>query len=191
MLMPALATVALLLTMHTFRQVRLLRQEKFIIYSLRHHTAIDLIAGSEHVLLTDSLALADINALDYSLKNNRIALGLMENSHSLSRKFWSDFAYYRAGFAGLDTLRFYVPPPGLRFYPNLRKKIQVDYLICRSPGKIKLTEIAKAIHFRQVIMDASLSYWAVRSLKKQAKQLKINYLDLRKTGAFSIDFRGR
>lgn len=191
MLMPALATVALLLAMYTFRQVKLLRQEKFIIYSLRHHTAIDLIAGSEHVLLTDSLALADTNVLDYSLNNNRITMGLTKNSHPLSQKFRSDFAYYRAGFAGLDTLRFYVPPPGQRFYPNLYKKIQVDYLICRSPGKIKLTEIAKAIHFRQVIIDASLSYRAVRSLEKQAKQLKINYLDLRKTGAFSIDFRGK
>ena len=191
MIMPALATIALLLTMYTFRQVRLLRQEKFIIYSLRHHTAIDLISGNEHVLLTDSLALADANAMNYSLKNNRIAMGLTENSHSLSRKFWSDFAYYRAGFAGLDTLRFYVTPPGQRFYPNLRKKIQVDYLICRSPGKIRLTEIAKAIHFRQIIIDASLSYWAVRSLEKQAKQLKINYWDLRKTGAFNINIRGK
>ena len=191
MLMPALATIALLLAMHSFRQVRLLRQEKFIIYSLRRHTAIDLIAGNEHVLLTDSLASADTYALDYSLKNNRIALGLMENSHPFSQKFWSDFAYYRAGFVGLDTLRFYVLPPGQRFYPNLRKKIQVDYLICRSPGKTKLTEVAKAIHFRQIIIDASLSYWAVRSLKKQAKQLKINYLDLKNAGAFSIDFRGK
>ncbi len=191
MLMPAFATIALLLAMHTFRQIRLLRQEKFIIYSLRHHTAIDLIAGSEHVLLTDLRASADTNALDYSLKNNRIAMGLTENSHPFSQKYWSDFAYYRAGFAGLDTLRFYVPPPGQGFYPNLRKKIQVDYLICRSPGKTKLTEVAKAIHFRQIIIDASLSYRAVRSLKKQAKQLKINYLDLKKAGAFSIDFRGK
>lgn len=189
MLTPALATLALLLGIQTIRQIQLQRQEKFIIYSLRHHTAIDLISGKKHVLLIDSIAVVNPSELNYSLKNSRIAMGLPENSHSLSQDFHADFVYYRMGFGQIDTLRFYVLPPEQRHFPKLHKRILVDYLICQSPERTKLAEVAKAIKFRQIIIDASLSYWAVRSLEKQAKQLKINYLDLRKTGAFSIDFR--
>ncbi len=184
MLIPALATIVLLLTMYTFRQVRLLRQEKFIIYSLRHHTAIDLISGKKHLLLVDSLALVRPSGLDYSLKNSRITMGLPENSHPLSQDFHADFVYYRRGFGQIGSLRFYVLPPGLSHYPKLDKKIRVDYLICRSPGKTKLAEVAKTIKFRQIILDASLSYWAVRSLEKQAKLLNTGYLNIKKTGAF-------
>ncbi len=189
MLTPALATLALLVGTQTIRQIQLQQQEKFIVYSLRHHTAIDLISGKEHVLLVDSLALARPSELDYSLKNSRIAMGLPENSHALSQTFHTDFVYYRMGFGQLGSLRFYVLPPKQKYYPKLLKKIRVDYLICRSPGKTKLAEIAKAIKFRQIILDASLPYWVVRSLEKQAKALNIGYLDLRNTGAFTFGLR--
>ncbi len=189
MLTPALATLVLLLGIQTIRQLQLHRQEKFIIYSLRHHTTIDLISGKEHVLLVDSLALARPSELDYSLKNSRIAMGLPENSHVLSQTLHTNFVYYRMGFGQMGSLRFYVPPPGQLRYPKLYKKIRVDYLICRSPGKTKLMEVAKAIKFRQIILDASLTYWAARGLKKQAKALNISYLDLRKAGAFTLGLR--
>ena len=189
MLTPALATITLLLGLHTLRQVRLLRQEKFIIYSLRHHTAIDLIKGKTHILLTDSLALAQPTELDYSLKNSRIAMGLTEKAHPLSRNFHSTFLYYQSGFGQMDSLRFYIPSPKQRIYPKLHKKICVDYLIFRSPGRTKLAEVAKSIHFRKVILDATLSYWAVKSLEKQAKLLGINCINLRKSGAIIFNFR--
>ena len=189
MLIPALATLVLLFGIQTFRQLQLQRQEKFIIYSLRHHTAIDLISGKKHILLVDSLAMAGLSELDYSLKNSRIAMGLLENSHPLSQNFRADFVYYRKGFGQIGTLRFYVLPPGQLRYPRLHKKIRVDYLICRAQGKTKLAEVAKAIKFRQIILDASLPYWAVKSLEKQAKLLDISYMNLRKTGAFTFNIR--
>ncbi len=189
MLTPALATLVLLLGIQTIRQVQLQRQDKIIIYSLRHHTAIDLITGKRHILLADSLAITSPSELDYSLKNNRVTLGLAENSHPLSQNFHTDFVYYRMGFGQMSSLKFYVPPQEKFRYPELHKKIRVDYLICRSPGKTKLMEIAKSINFRQIILDASLSNWAVRSLEKQAKLLHINYINLRETGAVTFDLR--
>lgn len=189
MLTPALATLVLLLGIQTYRQLQLQRQEKFIVYSLRHHTAIDLISGKKHTLLVDSLAMAGLAELDYSLKNSRIAMGLTENSHPLSRSFRADFVYYRKGFGQIGTLRFYVPPPGQLHYPRLHKKIRVDYLICRTPGKTKLAEVAKSIQFRKVILDATLPYWAVKGLEKQAKLLDISYINLRKTGALTFSIR--
>ncbi len=187
MLTPALATLVLLLGVQTFRQFKLQLQDKIIIYSLRHHIAIDLISGKRHILLVDSLAMVRPSELDYSLKNSRIAMGLSENSHPLSQDFHADFVYYRMGFGQMSSLKFYVPPPGKLRYPELHKKIRIDYLIYRSPGKTKLMEIAKSIKFRQIILGASLPSWAVRSLEKQAKLLHINYLNLRETGAFTLD----
>ncbi len=189
MITPALATIVLLLGVQTFRQINLLRQEKFIVYSLRHHTAIDLISGKRHVLLTDSLAKIRPLELDYSIKNSRIAMGLAGNTHSLSQNLHTDFVYYKSGFGQIDSMRFYILPSGLRFYPKLRKKIRVDYLICRSPGKTKLMEVAKAVKFRQIILDASLPYWAAKNFKKQAILLNINYLYLKKRGAFVLNLR--
>ena len=188
MLIPVLATVVLLLGIQAYRVVLQLRQEKFIVYSLRHHTAIDLISGKEHVLLTDSLSFSD-SGLDYSLKNNRIAMGLRENSHPLSGNFRNDFVYFNSGFGQFDTLRFYIPPPGEHFYPKMRNKIRVDFLIFRYPGKTKLTEITKAIRFKKIILDGSLPYWAIKSLEKQAKLLNMNYLSIRNSDAHIIDLR--
>jgi competence protein ComEC len=189
LLTPILITVLLLLTLSTTRQIQLRQQYKMIIYSLRHHSAIDLIAGKEHILLTDSFALRHPSDLDYSLKNNRIALGLSENRHSFSQNIQTPFLFYRSGFGQIGSIRFYIPQNNLHFYPFLRKKIRVDYLICHSPGKIPLTEIAQAVRFRHVILDASLPYWALKKLINQSKQLHVNYINLRETGAYTINLR--
>ena len=191
MITTGLTVIVLLLGLHTYRHIRLLRQNKFIVYSLRHHTAIDLVAGVKHVLLVDSTAMAQPSKLDYFLKNNRIALGLSTNRHSLTQPLKSGFAYYRKGFGALDSLRFYFPSSGSIRFPSLKHKISVDYLICHAPWKLNLAEIGKAIRFRKIILDGSLSVWASKKLKKQAKILRINYINIKKSGAFIISCPGK
>ncbi len=188
--LPTLISLVLLLGIHIQRQFALLHQHKMIVYALHRHTAIDLIKGKQHLLLTDTAAWKHPELLAYSVKNNRIALGLNNDLHPLTQPFKSTLFYYRSGFGETEGCKFYVTRPGQKYYPRLKQKIKVNLLICHPPWKTTLKEISKSIAFQRVLLEGALPQWAERQIKTKAKQLNINFIDLKKQRAFVLDLRG-
>lgn len=68
LLMEMLMVLAVFTLTMAWRSERTARQHQLVVYSLRNHTAIDLIEGSSHLLLCDESLPADPGAIDYSLK---------------------------------------------------------------------------------------------------------------------------
>ncbi len=187
--LPGLAVVVLLLASYTVRHIRRIRQQKFIVYALRHNTAIDIIRGTKHLLLLDTAAYHHPEKMDYSLKENRIALGLLQTRHRFTEPYSDNNFYYRSGFGKAGNLRFYVPVSGKKYYPYLSQKVRVDYLICAPPWKTSLSQIVRAVNFRKVILNASLPRWAERKIIKEAIKLNIKYIDLKKSNAFVLNLQ--
>ncbi len=182
--LPLVAIVVILAGMGSLRRVHRWHQKKVIVYSLRHATAIDMIRGTKHLLLVDTATFHHPAVLDYSLKNNRIALGLKESLLPLTQAVQSDRFYYKAGFGAVGGYRFFVSLPGKREYPRLSPKIRIDALICRPPWRTSLHQLTKALAFRYIILEASLPPWSARKIKSEAKILNIKYIDLKTHGAF-------
>jgi competence protein ComEC len=170
-------------------QINLMHQHKFIVYSLRHQTAIDLVQGKKHLLLVDTATFHHPQVLDYSLKNNRIALGLKNTMHSLSDTLHNERFFYKSGFGAMRGFRFFVTYPGRRYYPRLLPKVPVDAVICRPPWRTTLQEISKSIRFRYLILETALPRWSKKKILSEAKQLGIKYYDLSSTDAFVLDLR--
>ncbi len=183
----ALVTLVLFAGINLRRQIRLQRQKKLIVYCLRHNTAIRMVNGKQSLLLGDAVAIHQPAVLDYSLKNHRIALGLKRNLHPLTGSFQNDLFYYRAGFGETNGYRFYITSPGKRYYPKLHHKIEVELLLCRPPWKTTLKEIAHAITFHQVLLEASLPSWSEKQIRYEAKLLGIRTIDLKNRGAYSLN----
>ena len=185
--MPLLVIIVILAGMGTRQKIRRLHQDKIIVYSLRHQSAIDMVRGDQHLLLVDTATFHHPGTLDYSLKNNRIALGLKENTLPLTGSVENGRFYYKAGFGQMAGYRFFVSLPGQRDYPRLSPRIRVDALVCRPPWRTSLHELAKTLRFRYIILEASLPLWAAGKIKAEARRLHISFKDLRADGAFVHD----
>ncbi|UBM61170.1 ComEC family competence protein [Candidatus Sulfidibacterium hydrothermale] len=185
LLLPMLALMLLLESIHTGFHYQQWKQQKLIVYAIPRHTAIDLIAGKQHITLIDTGLLNHPEKTAYFLENERIALELKRNDFPLNGKdMLTRFAFYQSGFGQIGKIRFFVSLPHQKYYPALQHKIKVNYLICRAPWKTSLHEIEKSISFQRVILDKSLRKWEKSKITHQLKELKISYIDTQKTGAF-------
>jgi len=188
LLIPALTVSLILLSLHTLRNYQLTSQEKVVIYNIPHHTAIDLIAGRNHVLLADTSALKS-GILNYITEGYQIKNGLKKHYSPLEKQFQGASIFYHDGFALLDTLRLFVVNPHEKHFPLLTQKIKIDYLIYRGSGKIPLKEIMKSFRIKKVVFDASVSPYRRKILIKKSKLFHLKTFTLSKSGALIINLK--
>lgn len=187
LLLPVLTVILVLLSMHTVRNYRLLRQEKLVVYAIPRHTAVDFISGKKHVLLADTSALKATKVLDYDTEGYRIMRSLKKHYAGLETPVAGPAVFYQDGFAKFGTLRLFILNPGRKHFPALDRKIAIDYLIYRGSGKIPLKEISKSIRFKNVVFDGSVSPYREKTLVKNAGNLHIKVFSLLKSGALIVD----
>ena len=186
-LFPVLAVSLLLLGLQTWRNYRLLRQEKLIVYAIQYHTAMDFISGNEHELLADSSALKAKEILDYHTEEFRVQHGLEQNFSSLESPVLSHLLFYDNGFAKFGATKLFIMNPKEKQYPLLNTKIEVDYLIYRGSRKIPLKEIMKSIRFKKIVLDGSVNSYGEKILTKDSKLLHLKTFSLLKSGALIIE----
>lgn len=186
MLLPVLSVILLLLSLQTFRNYRLLLQEKLVIYAIKRHTALDFIHGKGHLLLIDSIATNSPEILNYHIENYRIKSGLKKNFGSLSMPISDNVVFYEQGFVHFGHLKLLIIDPKIRHYPHLQKKIDVDLLIYRGTRLISLQEIMKSVRFRRIVFDASVRLRIKNILKKESEMLNLKYFTLSESGAMVI-----
>ncbi len=187
LLLPVLTVSLLLLSLYTWRSYRLLRQEKLVVYAIRYHTAIDLISGNQHELLTDSSALKTRETLSYHTKEFRIKSGLKPYFAGIEQPVTSHQIFYDNGFVKFDAIKLLILNPKEKHFPELHKKIDVDYLIYRGSKNIPLKEIMKSIRFKKVIFDGSVSPYLEKILIRKSKLFQLKTFSLLKSGALVIE----
>lgn len=190
-LFPAMTLLLLLTGYQTLHKINLLRQEKFIVYSMNKHSALDFIRGNGHVCLVDSLLDEDPQKAEYQLENNRIALGLAKNYMSVNEALPTAEAglFFDGEFGDFNSYRFMVIDGKFTYQPLKKFNRKLDAIIVRGNDYLDLNAVMQVLDFDLLIVDSSVPAWKRKKLGKMADALGLRYYDVRKDGALIIDLR--
>jgi hypothetical protein len=170
------------------------------VYNIPGISAFNFIDGSENILFTDLKLLNDENKLTFHLKNNWIKAGL-DKEKVVSVKELNKPINFKTLYT-INNTRLFIRQNFISFY-NIRifylndktllnvaplNKIDVDFIILANNAKAKLSEIAKYLNFKTIIIDSSNSNYKTDKWLKEAKDLGIKAYSVRDKGAFIADF---
>jgi hypothetical protein len=151
-------------------------------------SAIDIIKGTRHCMVLDTLLLKDQQKMDYYLKSGTIKMGLNEPIViDTARQYEQTDLYFDGEFGKFSNYRFMVPVPGKTYFPS-EQKINVEALIIQGNKKLDFEHLAKCIEFKEIIVDGSVPYWKRNKIIEVAEKQSIPYFDVRESGAYIKDF---
>lgn len=185
LLLPALAVALVLLTLQTFRNLQIRSQKHLIVYAVNRHPVIGLIEGDTQLLITDSLAAAQPDILDYNLDNYRISRGLHNETQNLSGDESGAKTYYHDGFLQFNGQHYYILS-GTKNYPELKSKIHLTALLYTGRKYISLQNLSASFAFNTLIVDSSVPDWLRTKIAREAKNLRIKAIETAKSGALRI-----
>jgi competence protein ComEC len=174
-----LACCAGFVLVHTGIAWQVKSQQKFIVYNVPQHQAIDFIEGNNYRFVGDSVLLTDGLLQNFHLKPGRIALQLNKNVESLPACFDKN-GFYQFGnkkIAVLDQNAHY----------DSDKKMSVDYIILSKSPQLSIAELVKTFNCNKFIFDASNSLWKIEKWKQDCDKLNLPYHSVPQQGAFVTD----
>lgn len=179
-LLPALVTIAILLSINLIRTFEANHQKYMMIYAVNQHPAVSLIQGNKQLILTDSTAAKNSKLLTYNIDNYRIR-------HALKNKIQTISTMNNAGLFRFNNKNYYLLQPDIRSYPLIKDKILLFAVVYWGKKYISLQELNKSFQYKTVILSKSIPIWVKSKIMKEAKKLGIVVIDIRKTGAIEID----
>jgi competence protein ComEC len=187
LLFPSLLVLLFVLLFQTVHSYRIMNQERVAVYSVNQHTAIDFIYQNEHVLLVDSVLLAEDHKLEYHLLNCRINWGLDKNNESIEGSYKnSDLNLFYDGqfgaFGGITFMRINDKIP----YGS-SQAVSVDFVIISGKRRVDIVALADAVVFEYLVIDSSVPYWKQKKLEEQAKELRLKHFNVNEQGAFIME----
>ena len=158
-----------------WRSEQTTRQHQLVIYSLRNHTAIDLMEGRSHWLLCDEDLPADPGAIDYSLKGywSQCQLSMNPTCYTLSETMEGPMAEKKGpwlSFGGL-LLAFWEPEACV---PPCDPPLPVDLLLVRGRQAPDLRRVLQAYRMDLLVIDASVSEREAMEWGRQAEAMGIS-----------------
>ena len=162
-----------------WRSQCLSRQSKLLVYSLRNHTAINIVDGFSNVLLCDEGLLADVSSIDYSLKGHwaKDQLSMNPVCYTLSEDFANQLAVKKQHLVSSQgvLLAFWDPEMALG---NATGQITVDYLMVREKQKPDLKLITNSYRIGTLLVDGSVPNYLAKEWVQQAEALGITCYDI-------------
>ena len=170
----------------TCRVYRINEQRSLLFYSLRNHTAIDMVMGFDHLLLCDEALFDEPSSIDYSLKGcwAMRQLAMNPSCYTLEEDFLNDLGAKKGrllSFQGV-LLAFWDPLCAL---DGDIPKIDVDYLMVRGKQPPDLRRASRNYQIGTLLIDGSVPDYLARQWICQADELGIAYRNLRE-GAFAV-----
>lgn len=158
------------------------QQQRFIVYNVPQHRAIDIIEGSEYYFIGDSALLEDGVLQNFHLKPARIAMQLEHRKDSLRS------VYRMENFILAGNKRILLAAVPLHILPGA-KKIRLDMIVISKNARVKVEELATVFDCPLYIFDASNSSYRVRQWKAACDSLQLNYFVVADNGAYSCNTR--
>jgi len=187
-ILPTTIILFLLLAFQTLHKYNVLNQNRFIVYNINKHSAIDMIRGDKHVIVMDSLLQNDQSKIDYHIKNGRIEMGLdkTEDINLDDDKQRFDL-YYDGEFYSFGDYKCMTIKHAKRFFPG-KNIIEVDAVIVQGNSNLKIEDLQQCVNFGLLIIDGSVPYWKRNKIIKSSEKAGIAYYDVAEEGAFIKDF---
>ncbi|MGD0711216.1 MAG: ComEC/Rec2 family competence protein [Bacteroidales bacterium] len=168
------------------------RQKKLIVYDINKSSALDIISGSEHILLSDSVLINDTKAVSMHIQNNWINIHLndatfidMKNLNRNSFRFDNNFVYVKN-----NLLQFFDKRMAIVNESNCYEKsdypLNVDYLLVTGNIKSGIAELLNTYKPAMIIFDSSNSSWKTEKWINECSDLNIPYYSVQQSGAFEL-----
>lgn len=184
-LMMELLTVSVLFAFTmAIRSERLERQHRLVVYSLRKHTAIDIIEGTEHVMLCDAGLLTDRGTIDYSLNGYwaQCQLDMNPSCYLLEEEVASDLVLKRGPLLSSQGCLLALWGPGWKA-ERCEPPLPVDMLLVVGKQKPDLRRVVAAYRMEMLLIDGSVPERDAMEWSRQAESMGISFHQLA-DGAF-------
>jgi len=162
-------------------------QRELTFFSLRNHTAVDFVNGSEHVLLADSALMADESTVDYSLKGAWAKQHL--SAHPQIVGFEEDFdnGYLRkkSNLLSFDG-KLLALWDDERLNDSLSYRLPVDYLLVRNKQKPDVQSVVDGYEAKMLLIDGTVPRYLAEKWMAQAAEKQLPVYDL-SAGALVVD----
>lgn len=176
MLMEMLVVSAVFALSMAWRSQRLAQQSQFLVYSIRNHTAINIVDGFSNVLLCDEGLPADVSAIDYSLKGHwaKNQLSMNPVCYTLTENVDNELVVKRKHLISAQGVLLAFWDPALT-NPNNNPKIAVDYLMVMEKQNPDLKRVTNSYQIGTLLVDGSVPNYLARQWAKQAEDMGIPY----------------
>lgn len=163
------------------------RQRLVMVYSVRNHTAIDIIEGRSHVMFCDSLLKDDGSSVDYSLRGFWASRQLREHDEvfTLQDAVEGPFVTKHGDVIAYDGGLLAIWNPSLLERQSYRS-LEVDYLLVTGRQRADLSHILDYYDFKVLLIDASVPSYLDARWREQAALSQRECRSIR-DGCFAVD----
>lgn len=153
--------------------------EKFVVYSVAGHHAMEWMVRGKSFLFADSALVANADRMRFHIRPNRLISGIFRthfNDHSFVRTIPGGrlFSWKGMSFLQLTSPDFSLPD-----------NLKIDYVII-SYNCVQSLTMLNSIDYKHVIIDSSNVYYHANRLVKEAEHLQLSAHSVLQHGAFSI-----
>lgn len=170
-------SLALFVCCFSIRHLTTRQVEEIEFYSLRKHTAIDLVSRGQHVLIADSTLADDKSTIDYSLMTNWYRLFLTDNPVviDINEDYDADFVRKRNNLILFDDRLIALAEPQIVANKPVEAKITVDYLLYYGDNRVGLEKYANLYDISHLVIDGTVPNYFAEKLTQKAEELNIPY----------------
>lgn len=175
-----MVSFALFVCSFSIRHLTTRQVEEIDFYSLRKHTAIDLVSRGQHVLVADSTLAADQGTIDYSLTTNwyRLSLGDEPFIIGLDEDYDSDFVRKRGNLILFGDKIIAIAKPDIAVNKPVEQRIKVDYLLVLGSSNTDLEKYANLYEIGCLVIDATVPRYKAEKMTQQAEDMGLPYSNL-------------
>ncbi len=194
----ALSGVLAILVLSVWHDIEVRQQKQFIVYAVPPYSVYNFIDASDNILITDNRFYNRSKNVDFTLKNNWIALGVEKEKVVPFEKL--NTRYLLSNIFRISNVNVYVNGKFFYFYgkriavidneiqlpDSTNRPLMVDYLILAKNTPVSLSKIMRLFIPKMVIIDSSNGKYKIEQWEKFLQQQKIPYYNVPKKGAFSV-----
>lgn len=150
------------------------KQNRLVVYSIKNHTAIDLIRGQTHVLLCDDGLIGEGTSIDYSIKGAWASQQLCMNPpcYLLSEDMDVGWAVKKGQWLSFQEILFAFYDPGMAM-DTAKHPISVGFLMVVGKQKPSLKRVLHAYRPAMLLVDGSVPSYLAEEWRSQAEALSI------------------
>ena len=168
-----------------WRTQQLSRQSEIVVYSLRNHTAISVVQGCDQVFLCDEGLLADVSAIDYSVKAYwaKRLLPMNPRCHTMGEDFSDALVVKRSHLLSAQgrLLAFWTPES---FRHDTTSQLPVDYVLVIGKQRPDLQRLSQTYKPRTLLIDGSVPDYQAQEWVRQAKAMNMMCRNIRDGAVF-------
>ncbi len=188
----SVACVVIILSMQIVETIQLSKQEQFVVYDVPKSSAVNLIDGKSAVLIADSSLTTNRSMMMFNIIHYWWDCGLDEGDVAIVKNERSfglkDQMFCKKNFLAFHDKTILVLNDASLLKKTISVPFNVDYVVLSKNLKIKIEELKKKVHFKQLIIDSSNSISRVNRWMAEAKTLGVNCYSVQQSGAFVEKF---